>query len=275
MSFITPNPSRAHLLPRATLKTLQTSENAHKQTTAELQRTRICLQGVRAAHQAEIKRKEKEVDRVMEKWQKLADVQAKLSGVPSGMRCANVAVVEGTEVLGKGQGFLEIALEQAEKARAQLGDENLLLRKLVLKAVNEIQSILHQARSLLPSESTTEPVSLLLFPHYIEMPNQNLKPFAFTMLTLFPLSPPNAASDKLASIFADFRTTLETLSQPAAQSAATPPPAIPTAEIERLQGIITNLKEEHGTQFIPSFSPNPLDFPTFSSVTETIYGSYD
>jgi len=164
MSCITANPNRAHLLPRATLKTLQTSENAHKQTTAELQRTRICLQGVRATHQAEIKKKEKEVNRVMEKWQKLADAQAKLSGVPSGMRCANVAVVEGTEVLGKGQGFLEIALDQAEKARAQLGDENLLLRKLVLKAVNEIQSILHQARSLLPSESTTEPVGPQLFP---------------------------------------------------------------------------------------------------------------
>jgi hypothetical protein len=150
-------------LPRAALKTLQTSENAHKQTAAELQRTRISLQGVRATHQAEIKKKEKEVDRVMEKWQKLADAQAKLSGVPSGMRCANVAVVEGTEVLGKGQGFLEIALDQAEKARAQLGDENLFLRKLVLKAVNEIQSILHQARSLLPSESTAELVSLPYF----------------------------------------------------------------------------------------------------------------
>ena len=99
----------------------------------------------------------------MEKWQKLADAQAKLSSVPSGMLCANVAVVEGTEVLGKGQGFLEIALEQAEKARAQLGDGNLFLRKLVLKAVNEIQSILHQARSLLPSESTAELVSLPYF----------------------------------------------------------------------------------------------------------------
>jgi len=73
------------------------------------------------------------------------------------------------------------------------------------------------------------------------------------MSTLFPLSPHSIASDKLASIFADFRTTLETLSQPATQSTATPPPAatkllVPTADIERLEAIITNLKEELGTQ---------------------------
>jgi len=92
------------------------------------------------------------------------------------------------------------------------------------------------------------------------MPNHNLKPVAFTMSTLFPLSPPNAASEKLASIFADFRTTLETLSQPAAQSTATPPPAVPTVEIERLQGIITNLKEELGTQVYPLVQYQHADF---------------
>lgn len=108
------------------------------------------------------------------------------------------------------------------------------------------------------------------------MPNQNLKPVAFTMSTLFPLSPPNAASDRLASIFADFRITLETLSQPASQSTkAVPPPVIPTGEIERLQGIITNLKEELGMQAYPLVQYQPTDFPTISSVTETINGSYD
>jgi hypothetical protein len=95
------------------------------------------------------------------------------------------------------------------------------------------------------------------------------------MSTLFPLSPPNAASEKLAGIFADFRTTLEALSQPVPQSTATPPPAVPTAEIERLQGIITNLKEELGMQAYPLVQYQPADFPIISSVTETIDGSYD
>lgn len=83
-----------------------------------------------------------------EKWSKLADMQAKLAAVPSGMLCANVGVVDGTEVIGKGQGFLEIALEEAENSRGQLIKENQHLRKLVLAAVNEIQSVLYQARRI-------------------------------------------------------------------------------------------------------------------------------
>lgn len=128
----------------------------------ELQRTRATLQGVRTAHQTELKKKEKEMERIMEKWQKISDSQSKLSSTPSGMRCTNVTIVEGTEFLGKGQGFLEIALEQAEQAeqaRSSLGDENLLLRKILLRTVNELQSVLHHSRELLPGSETIEEVS--------------------------------------------------------------------------------------------------------------------
>lgn len=79
-----------------------------------------------------------------EKWSKLADAQSKLTMIPSGMRCVNVGVVDGLEMIGKGQGFLEVALEEAEKARVHLTDENENLRELVLTTVNEIQSLLHQ-----------------------------------------------------------------------------------------------------------------------------------
>ena len=96
---------------------------------------------------------------MIEKWQKLADSQAKLSVLPSGMRCPNVAVVGGSEILGrKCQGFLEIALEEAEQARDSLGVETLHLRKLILSAVNEVQSILHQVQSLLPDNESLEAV---------------------------------------------------------------------------------------------------------------------
>jgi hypothetical protein len=95
----------------------------------------------------------------MEKWQKLADSQAKLSVLPSGMRCQNVAVVNGSEILGrKCQGFFEIALEEAEQARASLGDETVHLRKLILSTVNEVQSILYQAQTLLPDNESLEAV---------------------------------------------------------------------------------------------------------------------
>ncbi|PPQ75446.1 hypothetical protein CVT26_016220 [Gymnopilus dilepis] len=211
----------------ATVRSLQASENAHKQTSSELQRTRTLLQGVRATYQAELKKKEKEVERVMEKWQKLADSQAKLSAAPSGIRCANVAAVEGDDVLSKGQSFLEIALEQAEQARNNLSDENLGLRKLILRTVNEVQLVLHHARSLLPSKLNSE------------------EPVPFTLATLFPLSPPDAAREKLDSILKDLRESLTSLSQVSAATQSTrSSPQILDGELERLQGIVKALKEE-------------------------------
>ena len=120
---------------------------------------RTSLQGVRATHVAELKKKEKDAERMTEKWQKMADSQAKLSVVPSGMRCANVAVVDGSEILGrKCQGYLEIALEEAEQARTSLGNETLHLRKLLLSTVNDLQSMLHQTQTLLPDNESLEAV---------------------------------------------------------------------------------------------------------------------
>jgi hypothetical protein len=70
---------------------------------------------------------------------------------------ANVGVVEGGPemVVGKGQGYLEIALEQAEKGRGELWEENGRLRRLVVSAVNDVQTVLHLARCLV-SENQEE-----------------------------------------------------------------------------------------------------------------------
>ena len=53
--------------------------------------------------------------------------------------------MEGSEVLGKAQGSLEVALEQA---RNQLEEDSTSLRRLVLTTVNDVWSVLHQTRSL-------------------------------------------------------------------------------------------------------------------------------
>lgn len=81
-----------------------------------------------------------------EKWSKISDAQTKLMSVPAGMRCANAAVADGSEIVGKTQSYLEIALDEAEKARAQLTDETMRLRRLMLKVVNQMQVLLHQVR---------------------------------------------------------------------------------------------------------------------------------
>jgi hypothetical protein len=130
-----------------TNRLLQSSENAHKQTTAELQRTRTSVQALRATYQTELKKKEKEIERTVEKWAKLADSQAKLGTVSSGFRCANIGVVDRPELVGRGPPLLEAALAEAEQERSRLVDENLKLRRLVVNAVDEVQSVLFSVRS--------------------------------------------------------------------------------------------------------------------------------
>ena len=136
------------------------AEAAHKQTTGDLQRARTALQALRATHVAEIKKREKEIEAIRERWSKLADAQLRISSLPSGMvflgAPANASVlVEGNVSMGAGvgvgggskKGVVEGALEEAEKARAVLKEENLELKGLVVDAANAVRKILHKAVS--------------------------------------------------------------------------------------------------------------------------------
>src|SRR5579863_8253532 len=106
----------------------------HKQTTGDLQRARTALQALRATHVAEIKRREKEIEAMRERWSKLSDAQLKIGTLPSGISAsspslqpANASAVmgsDGTSAAGdaaqKGRGIADVALEEAEKACAGL-----------------------------------------------------------------------------------------------------------------------------------------------------------
>ena len=94
------------------------------------------------------KKLEKEKERMVERWTKLSDSQLKVGSLPAGLTCANLAVVEASDVQlrGKGQGFLDVALEQAESARKELSEQNRRLRGLLLTPVNELQSVVYGAR---------------------------------------------------------------------------------------------------------------------------------
>jgi hypothetical protein len=140
-----------------------------------LQRARTALQALRAAHVAEIKKREKEIEAMRERWSKLADAQLRISTIPSGMvflgSPANAPVlVEGSGNVGAGAGgstkkgvvgVVEGALEEAEKARAVLREENLELKGLVVDAANAVRKILHKAVS--PDPDNLEFVRFLLF----------------------------------------------------------------------------------------------------------------
>lgn len=147
------------------------AEAAHKQTMGDLQRARTALQALRATHIAEIKKREKEIEAMRERWSKLADAQLRISSLPSGMvfsgSPANASVlVEGNVSAGgggskKGVGVMEGALEEAEKACAVLREENLELKGLVVDAANAVRKILHKALSSDPDN--LEFVRFLLF----------------------------------------------------------------------------------------------------------------
>ncbi|KAI0352101.1 hypothetical protein OH77DRAFT_1460841 [Trametes cingulata] len=224
----------------AATKALQASENAHKHTTAELQRTRTTLHALRATHQTEIKKLEKEKERMVERWSKLSDAQLRVASLPAGPTCANLEVVEASDVQlrGKGQGFLDVALEQAESARKELYEQNRKLRGLLLSAANELQSVLHAARTAGENEYIEEPAPL-------------------TQSTLFPYPPTEAASETFSSMFQSLRETVsrqaDKTSTPGSSTRKlqTSPPVSETdtkakdnAEIERLQAVIEKLRAE-------------------------------
>ncbi|KAI0701494.1 Afadin and alpha-actinin-binding-domain-containing protein [Cytidiella melzeri] len=223
-------------------RTLQSTENAHKQTTVELQRTRTALQAIRTTHQAEIKKLEKEKDKIMERWNKLADTQLggnlNRSGPSVGFRCANAEVVEASEVQlrGKGPGLLETALEQAERSRHDLADENERLKGVIMSTANELQRTLYDARCVTSSEPQEEAPIL-------------------TSVDLFPFAPANAAWETISALINNIKQSFEPLAHPERlpgallsaqkdEESKESEDRARTREIERLQAVIANLTSE-------------------------------
>ena len=118
---------------------------------------------------------------MVEKWSKLADASASNKHNNTNINppatttattmvlssCANAVMGTGSEILGKGQGYLEVALEEAEKTRRELAEENGRLRRWAVTAVNDVQAVLHLARGLVSVsgvENNLEEVSTRLFP---------------------------------------------------------------------------------------------------------------
>ncbi|KAF7794994.1 hypothetical protein EIP86_006138 [Pleurotus ostreatoroseus] len=218
-----------------------TSKEDADRTTAELQRTRTALQAIRSTHAAEIKKLEKEKERVLDKWSKLSDQQLKLNTVPSGLRFANAQVVEASDVQlrGKGKGFLEVATEQAQEARDALFNENRRLKGLLLSTANQIQRLLHNARSRTAAESLDEPPVI-------------------TTVDFFPMSSTDAASDTFTSLLSGLKQSIDVLGEPnaAPNSASTSGPdprefkkekereAKDKQEIDRLKRVVDTLRKE-------------------------------
>ncbi|KDQ19658.1 hypothetical protein BOTBODRAFT_28227 [Botryobasidium botryosum FD-172 SS1] len=123
----------------ATLTQLATLQASQKQTTALLSKSQSALRDTRIAAQNEIKRKEKEVERVMERWGKISNDQAKVNGVSSGLTCANL-ITDPAIVGPRANPALEASLAHLESERSQLTQENDMFRQILLSLANGLQS---------------------------------------------------------------------------------------------------------------------------------------
>ncbi|KZO92866.1 hypothetical protein CALVIDRAFT_557295 [Calocera viscosa TUFC12733] len=124
----------------ALAKQHSTEQAAHKQTASHLTRAQSALQTTRAHAQAELRKREKEVERMGERWARVAGEQARLGALGSGLRMS--APLSASTVSVPTDPLLESQLQETEEARARLVEENDALRSALLSAANGLQSLL-------------------------------------------------------------------------------------------------------------------------------------
>jgi hypothetical protein len=117
----------------------ENTEKKFKTLTQENQRLRTTLQSVRLGAQNEVKRFEKEKDKLLERLSKIAD-----SKPTAQFTCSNLNVSTIESKFEKG--YLDIALEDAENARVNLAEENDILKKLVVDCANGAQGLSHRIK---------------------------------------------------------------------------------------------------------------------------------
>jgi hypothetical protein len=102
---------------------------------------------------------------MVERWAKLSDSQLRAGSLSSGIsfagsHCANSEVRGGSEVLGKRKSYVEDALDDSERAREELANENARLRRTLVRVINEAQSILYQLRLTTEDKFNEEEVGI-------------------------------------------------------------------------------------------------------------------
>lgn len=119
----------------------ENTEKKFKILAQENQRLRTTLQSVRLGAQNEVKRFEKEKNKLLERLSKIADSKQTTTAQ---LVCSNLNVSATESRFEKG--CLEIALEDAENARVNLAEENDVLKRLVVDHANGTQRLLHRIR---------------------------------------------------------------------------------------------------------------------------------
>lgn len=208
------------------------------------------MQSLRQTHVAEIKRKEKEVEKMLDRWQKLSDTQAKLGSSSSGMKF-NLTLANPTSSLRddgpirRGPDLLEDALEAAEISRKELSEEITSLKNVVLSTANELARILRACRMRATG-----------------IQEEEVPPFEQS--EFFALSAPENASERMGELLGQFRQTIIGYGVNYEPESTTPMEAPPKSneqvgrkseamenhshgkEVQRLQNTIVDLRRQLG-----------------------------
>lgn len=199
---------------------------------------------MRQTHAAELKRKEKETEKLLERWQKISDAQTKLGTSASGLVFKQTHVNPLTDsrdsdgIGPRGSDLLEDALEEAQSARKELIEENTSLKNVVLSAANEINRMARSIRMRVDACSEGSAQQKLTFSD------------------LFSIPAPESASDRFAELLASFHDAINQIGNddvdqiPISAQIQSPSniqkPKDENKEIQRLQNTIVDLRRQLG-----------------------------
>ena len=149
------------------------------------------MQSLRQTHVAEIKRKEKEIEKILDRWQKISDAQTKLGSSTSGIKFLSTPAnpVYNDDLGRRGPDLLEDALEAAEMSRRELSEENTSLKNVVLSTANELARILRACRVRATGIEEGEVAP-------------------FKQSEFFELAAPENAGEKMGELIGQFRQTI-------------------------------------------------------------------
>lgn len=210
--------------------------------TTDLQRARSSLQALRATHVAELKKRDKEIEAMRERWSKLSDSQLKIGTLPSGMTVvqpANARVLaldESTSTAERGKGLVERALEEAESACAHLREENADLKGLVVDSANAVRRILHKVVTADPDDlEFVRGLFVFISFLYLNPAAPWAQPPPLAMNDLFPLGSPDTAFERLSKLLTALQDALTTMKASATLMPSGPysKPQISLADLEK------------------------------------------
>ncbi|KAG8836352.1 hypothetical protein FRC17_005638 [Serendipita sp. 399] len=140
-------------------KKLLSEEEAHKKSKEDYQKLKMAMQYLRTTTSNDIKRKEKELEKMTERWSKISNEQVKLGTIGVGMVCANLLPEQAIQE--SKNDFWETALAEFEQARLRLLKENDAFRDVIVGCVNALVMLHHSAVEAITKVEMDEPELIL------------------------------------------------------------------------------------------------------------------